>query len=77
MWWLDRRSSFRGTAESCEPEIQKQPPAAPSGFRLSLRSAGKTARIAAILALAAVTAGCFQPLYGERTLTTGGSAIKE
>src|SRR5262252_9170618 len=29
------------------------------------------------LALAALTAGCFQPLYGERTETTGGSVLRE
>jgi LPS-assembly lipoprotein len=34
----------------------------------------RTARLAAILALAGLTAGCFQPLYGEKTLD-GGPAI--
>jgi LPS-assembly lipoprotein len=29
------------------------------------------------LALAALTAGCFQPLYGEHTETTGGSVLRE
>jgi LPS-assembly lipoprotein len=35
------------------------------------------ARAALALALAALTAGCFQPLYGERTETTGGSVLRE
>ena len=30
-------------------------------------------RIAAVMALAGLTAGCFQPLYGERSLTGGAS----
>ena len=34
----------------------------------------RTARLAAILALAGLTAGCFQPLYGDKTVD-GGPAI--
>jgi len=47
------------------------------GFRGALRSAGmtgKTTRILAVLALAGLTAGCFQPLYGEKTVD-GGPAV--
>lgn len=35
-----------------------------------------TRRLAAVVALSAVTAGCFQPLYGERT-ATGAPALRE
>ncbi len=71
--------SFRGTAEGREPGIQKQPPMVSSGFRLSRlrRSAGMTKKFTGLLlafALAGLTAGCFQPLYGTAT-TTGGPAI--
>src|SRR5215471_14144163 len=38
---------------------------------------GRVVRAALALALAALTAGCFQPLYGERTETTGGSVLRE
>ena len=44
------------------------------GFRLSLRSAGmtgKTTRMLAVLALGGMTTGCFQPLYGEKTVAGG------
>lgn len=33
-------------------------------------------RLIAVAALAALTAGCFQPMYGERS-ATGGSALRE
>src|SRR5262249_41148702 len=38
---------------------------------------GRVVRAALALALAALTAGCCQPLYGERTETTGGSVLRE
>src|SRR5262245_53380147 len=38
--------------------------------------ANRLLRVAAAMALAALTAACFQPLYGERSLT-GGSAVRE
>ncbi len=34
-------------------------------------------RAAMALAIAGLTAGCFQPLYGEQSLTTGGSILRE
>src|SRR5215211_5713554 len=37
---------------------------------------GRFGRIAAALAVAALAAGCFQPVYGERSVT-GGSALRE
>ena len=36
----------------------------------------RPARLVGALALAALLGGCFQPLYGERSLT-GGSAIRQ
>ena len=71
--------SFRGAspepvrAEASEPGIRRKPLAALSGFRLSRlsRSAGMTARIAIVLALAGLTAGCFQPLYGDKGVVAG------
>jgi LPS-assembly lipoprotein len=38
--------------------------------------AGAVARAAAALAIAALTAGCFQPLYGERS-PTGGPVLRD
>jgi LPS-assembly lipoprotein len=63
-----------------EPGIQKQPPMMSAGFRLSrlCRSAGMTkkmTRIVAALALAGLTAGCFQPLYGDRALVGSSSGV--
>jgi len=49
------------------------------GFRRTLRSAGmtgKATRILAVLAMAGMTAGCFQPLYGEKTVD-GGPGITD
>ena len=40
-------------------------------------SARKFGRVAAALLLAALTAGCFQPLYGERSVTTGGPVLRD
>lgn len=37
---------------------------------------GIAARLVAVAALAALTAGCFQPMYGERS-ASGGSALRE
>jgi LPS-assembly lipoprotein len=51
-----------------------QQPAA--GFRLSRCSAGMTARVVAPLALALLTAGCFQPLYGDRAVV-GGAGLTD
>jgi LPS-assembly lipoprotein len=36
-----------------------------------------TRRLAAVVALSAVTAGCFQPLYGERNATTGTPGLRD
>ena len=77
MWWPDGKWSFRGAGEAREPGIQKQPQMMPSGFRLSLRSAGMTGKLTRLLlalALAGLTAGCFQPLYGEKS-AVGGTGI--
>ena len=42
---------------------------------------GRTCRLPwrwlVVVAMAGLTAGCFQPLYGERTETTGGSVLRE
>ena len=74
MWSPNRRLSFRGAAEGCEPGIQKQGLAIRSGFRLSLRSAGMTVRVLAVMGLAGLTAGCFQPMYGERAVLGSAAA---
>src|SRR5438552_3902425 len=44
-----------------------------SGFEDRRRS---MARFAAVVAVAALTGGCFQPLYGERSLT-GAPALRD
>jgi LPS-assembly lipoprotein len=41
------------------------------------RSTRTTARIVAALALTGLLAGCFQPLYGERSVSGGGSPIAD
>lgn len=76
MWSLNRRLSFRGAAEGCEPGIQKQAHTVRSGFRLSrlCRSAGMTVRALALMGLAGLTAGCFQPMYGERAVLGSAAA---
>lgn len=71
--------SFRGAAERREPGIQIQAQMHSSGFRLSrlCRSAGMTKKLPGLLlalALAGLTAGCFQPLYGTQA-AVGGSGI--
>ncbi|WP_166300111.1 MULTISPECIES: LPS assembly lipoprotein LptE [unclassified Bradyrhizobium] len=38
---------------------------------------GIAARLVAVAALAALTAGCFQPMYAERTLDGSSSALRE
>jgi len=80
MWWPDRLS-FRGAAEGREPGIQRRARALVSGFRLSLRSAGMTRKMTrplAALMLAGLTAGCFQPLYGDSAVVgTGNAGIKD
>ena len=43
---------------------------------MSWFSTRNAARFVAVAALAALTAGCFQPMYGERS-ATGGSALRE
>ena len=40
-------------------------------------SGGRLVRAAMALAIAGLTAGCFQPLYGEQSLTTGGSILRD
>lgn len=66
MWWLDRRRTDRMQAYGVD----------------AVRTGGLSARRAvlarglrglAVLALAAPLAGCFQPLYGSRTLDGGPS----
>ena len=78
MSWPEQLS-FRGAGAAREPGIQKQPQAIASGFRLSLRSAGMTVnkltRLLAVFALAGLTAGCFQPLYGTQTPVGGSGGI--
>ena len=44
--------------------------------RLSSRGRGRALRLAAALAIAALTTGCFQPLYGERA-PTGGPVLRD
>jgi len=52
-----------------------------AGVRTSLqaaarpRRAGTALRLTAALGLAALTAGCFQPLYGERSVGAGPSVV--
>ena len=68
--------SFRGAGETREPGIQKAAPKVWSGFRLSFHSAGmtgKVVRVALALALAGLTAGCFQPLYGSSSPTAASA----
>jgi LPS-assembly lipoprotein len=45
-------------------------------WRESRASFRRFARLSVVLATAGFVAGCFQPLYGERSLT-GGSALRE
>jgi len=68
MWSLNSHGSFRGTREASEPGIQQRALAPVPGFRLSLRSAGITVRVAIVVALAGLNAGCFTPLYGDANL---------
>lgn len=44
--------------------------------RTMKKGIGVGARLAGVLALAGLLAGCFQPLYGERSLT-GGPGVRE
>jgi LPS-assembly lipoprotein len=37
---------------------------------------GKLAKILMVMGLAAATGGCFQPLYGDRSVTAGGSTTQ-
>jgi LPS-assembly lipoprotein len=41
-----------------------------------LEKTNRLTRLLAVLALGGLTAGCFQPLYGEQTVGGGGSAVK-
>jgi LPS-assembly lipoprotein len=45
-------------------------------WRESHASIGRLARLAVVLGTAVLVAGCFQPLYGERS-PAGGSALRE
>jgi LPS-assembly lipoprotein len=45
-------------------------------WRESHVSCGRFARLSVVLGTAVLVAGCFQPLYGERS-PTGGSALRE
>src|SRR6266498_2579213 len=38
---------------------------------------GRIVRAAMALAIAGLTAGCFQPLYGEQSPTAGGPVLRE
>ncbi|NVO12987.1 MAG: hypothetical protein HXX10_03020 [Rhodoplanes sp.] len=60
MWWLDRTGLSRPTPDRAGPH------------RRAVLARG--ARSLVVLALAAPLAGCFQPLYGSRTLD-GGPAV--
>lgn len=86
MWWHDL-SSFRGgrrsAAKADEPGIQTPAKFAASGFRLSQlpRPTGMTKenmrrgiRLLAVMAVASLTAGCFEPLYGTRS-SVGGEGV--
>lgn len=44
---------------------------------MSWPNAPRLVRMLLALSLAGLTAGCFQPLYGERTITAGGSSISD
>ena len=74
MSWLDP-SSARGAKAASQPGIRVATPsrAAGSGMRLRRRGrwAGLTAKLVAIVALGGLTAGCFQPLYGDKTVGGG------
>lgn len=86
---LSFRGIRRSTAKADEPEIQGQTRgrAVGFGFRLlrslsSVRasrgpvgSAGMTARIVAIIGVAGLTAGCFQPMYGSYAVTGSPSIV--
>src|SRR5882762_7181219 len=47
----------------------------PSGSLTAGR--GRIVRAVAALAIAALAGGCFQPLYGEQSLTTGGPVLRD
>lgn len=59
MWWLDRTGLFRTAHADAAPDRRRV-------VQLAMRGA-------AVLALAVPLAGCFQPLYGTRTLDGGPS----
>jgi LPS-assembly lipoprotein len=42
-----------------------------------LQKRGRALRVAAALVIAALTTGCFQPLYGERDVTGGGPVLRD
>jgi LPS-assembly lipoprotein len=72
MWWHDRhaglsRLSRRGQAS--ERAVARRPSPAPLGKRRVLRAA-------AVLAIAALAGGCFQPLYGEQS-PMGGPVLRD
>jgi LPS-assembly lipoprotein len=60
MWWREH-STLRRLSEA----------AAPRPGSIGIGSIGRPLRVAAALAMAALTAACFQPLYGERTISGG------
>ena len=43
-------------------------------WQIAERKAGRMTRIAAVVSIGALAAGCFQPLYGDRSLS-GGSTV--
>ena len=62
MWWHEGGSAGRGECDGAHA------PCAPSQPRLL--------RAIAALAIAALTGGCFQPLYGEQS-PTGGPVLRD
>ena len=44
---------------------------------MSSSSAPRLSRLLLALSLAGLTAGCFQPLYGDRTVGSGGSSLSD
>jgi LPS-assembly lipoprotein len=72
MWWHDQHAglswpSLRG--QTSGRAVARRPSPAPPGKRRVLRAA-------AVLAIAALAGGCFQPLYGEQS-PMGGPVLRD
>src|SRR5260370_39654140 len=70
MWWHDKGTALRGSPTRGRGGVGKAVPC-PTG-----RARAKLMRAIGALALAALAAGCFQPLYGEQS-PAGGPLLRD